>query len=61
MTNGLGASFGVIAAQEVVNISTNSLENPAGWPTAWYIFALYALVIALLFAILFKENVAVKK
>lgn len=55
MTNGLGASIGVIAAQEVVNHFTAN-NNFAGWPTAWYIFAGYALVIALLFAVLFKEK-----
>ena len=56
MTNGLGASIGVIAAQEVVNHFTADQTNFAGWPTAWYIFAGYALVIALLFAVLFKEK-----
>ena len=56
MTNGLGASIGVIAAQEVVNHFTVNQTNFAGWPTAWYIFAGYALVIALLFAVLFKEK-----
>lgn len=56
MTNGLGASFGVIAAQEVVNHLTDNLQNAAGWTTAWYVFAAYALVIAILFTILFKEK-----
>lgn len=56
MTNGLGASFGVIAAQEVVNHLTDNLQNAAGWTTAWYVFAAYALVIAILFTILFKER-----
>ena len=58
MTNGLGASIGVIAAQEVVNHYTANLTDFAGWPTAWYIFAGYALVIAVLFAIVFKEKKA---
>ncbi len=57
MTNGLGASVGVIAAQEVVNHFTAN-NNFAGWPTAWYIFAGYALVIAILFAVVFKEKKA---
>ena len=56
MTNGLGASLGVIAAQEVVNHFTDYQQNFAGWSVAWYIFAGYALVIALLFAVLFKEK-----
>jgi nucleoside transporter len=58
MTNGLGASIGVIAAQEVVNHYTANFTNFAGWPTAWYIFAGYALVIAVLFALVFKEKKA---
>lgn len=53
MTNGLGASIGVIAAQEVVNRFATS---PEGWSTAWYIFAGYAFVIGVLFAVLFKEG-----
>lgn len=56
MTNGLGASIGVIAAQEVVNHFTEHQTNFAGWSTAWYVFAGYALVIALLFALVFKER-----
>lgn len=56
MTNGLGASLGVIAAQEVVNYFTQNQKFFGGWPTAWYVFAGYALVIALLFAVLFKEK-----
>ncbi len=58
MTNGLGASIGVIAAQEVVNHFTANQTVFEGWPTAWYIFAGYALVIAVLFAIIFKEKKA---
>ena len=58
MTNGLGASVGVIAAQGVVNYFTASQTNFAGWQTAWYVFAGYALVIALLFAVVFKEKKA---
>ena len=58
MTNGLGASIGVIAAQEVVNHFTANQTNFAGWSTAWYIFAGYALVIAILFAVFFKDKKA---
>ena len=56
MTNGLGASIGVIVAQEVVNRFTQNQANFAGWTSAWYIFAGYALVIAVLFALVFKEK-----
>ena len=56
MTNGLGASIGVIAAQEVINYFTSYQENFSGWPTAWLVFAGYALVVAVLFALVFKEK-----
>lgn len=59
MTNGLGSSIGVIAAQAVVNKYATSIE---GWSTAWYIFAGYAFVIGVLFALLFNDkNVKEKK
>lgn len=58
MTNGLGASIGVIAAQEVVNKYATSVE---GWSTAWYIFAAYAFVVGVLFALLFKDNKETQK
>ncbi len=62
MTNGLGAFVGTLVAQEVIN---NYVFNPqasgasgaevvAGWQTCWYIFAGYALVVAILFAIFFR-------
>ena len=54
--NGLGASIGVLAAQKVVNYFT--VDNFAGWTTAWYVFAGYAFVIAVLFAIFFKDKKA---
>ena len=52
MTNGLGASIGMIAAQKVVDYSLGN----GGWQTAWYIFAAYAVIIAILFTIFFKEK-----
>ncbi|EGJ70252.1 nucleoside transporter [Bacteroides coprosuis DSM 18011] len=46
MTNGLGAFIGSYAAGYIVDI--------VGWPNSWFVFAVYALVVAILFAILFK-------
>ena len=60
MTNGLGASIGVLAAQAVVNHLTADFTNFEGWSTAWYVFAGYALVIALLFAVMFKDSKSTK-
>ncbi len=57
MTNGFGATIGTLSAQAIVNKCVYSLpaaEQPAGWSQAWYIFAAYALVVAILFAILFR-------
>ncbi len=53
MTNGLGATIGTLAAGEVVEAVVYT-ENPS-WQTAWYIFAAYALIVGIVFAILFKD------
>ena len=62
MTNGIGASVGTWIAGKVVNhfctwegghlISKAEYAN--GWQSTWLIFAGYALVVALLFWVLFK-------
>ncbi len=54
MTNGFGATIGTLAAGAVVD-ACDVFNTPANWPTAWYIFAGYALVVAILFMILFKD------
>ncbi|MCD1117041.1 MFS transporter [Chryseobacterium turcicum] len=60
MTNGFGATIGMLGAQEVVNHYVFSQTDPslqlAGWQTAWYIFAGYALIITIAFAIVFKHK-----
>ena len=59
MTNGLGATIGTSVAQKVVNCFVDfGSDTPQveGWSTAWLIFAGYALVIACLFAVIFKEK-----
>ena len=60
MTNGLGATIGTLAAGKVVEV-IGVFDNPAKWSTAWYVFAAYALVVGVLFAILFKDPQKVKK
>lgn len=53
MTNGIGATIGTLSAQAVVNHFVYNAAEPS-WSTAWYIFAAYAFVVAILFMILFK-------
>lgn len=61
MTNGLGATIGTLLAGEVINHYCH-WDNGflvGDWQTCWFIFAGYALVVALLFALVFrtkKEN-----
>ena len=58
MTNGFGATIGMLCAQFVVNHYVFNLPEGSdllpGWQTCWYIFAAYALIVAVLFAILFR-------
>ena len=54
MTNGFGATIGTLAAGAVVD-ACDVFNTPANWPHAWYIFAGYSLVVAILFWILFKD------
>ena len=60
MTNGLGATIGTLAAGAVVE-ACDVFNTPANWADAWYIFAGYALVVGILFAILFKDPEKMKK
>ncbi len=57
MTNGFGATIGVLAAQAIVNhyCQYNATGHLVGnWTTVWYIFSAFSLVVAVLFALLFK-------
>ncbi len=53
MTNGIGAIIGGFASGWVVDYFTDSSLGTS-WQTVWFIFATYALMIAVLFALLFK-------
>ena len=46
MTNGFGAFIGSYVAGWIV--------DKAGWPNSWFIFAGYSLVVAIVFALVFK-------
>ena len=54
MTNGFGATIGTLAAGAVVD-ACDVFNTPTNWPMAWYIFAGYAFVVGVMFAILFKD------
>lgn len=69
MTNGLGASIGTLTAGWIINkycqwdkfqIDGKDVDflvdraNTGGWSTSWFIFAGFALVIGILFMLLFK-------
>ena len=65
MTNGIGATIGTLSAQMVVNkfvyTQTDPLMIAEGWSTAWYIFAAYALIVGILFAIIIKYKYTPEK
>ncbi len=62
MTNGIGASIGTWIAGKIVShfcswqgaYLLSKPEYAHGWETVWFIFAGYALVVAVMFAIFFK-------
>ena len=54
MTNGIGATVGTLGAQAVMNHYVYNAATP-DWSTPWYLFAGYALVVGILFMILFKQ------
>lgn len=60
MTNGIGATIGTLCAQAVVNHFVFSQTTPegqhAGWVTSWFIFVGYALVVAVLFILIFRDS-----
>ena len=59
MTNGFGATIGVLAAQAIVNhyCQYNATGLLVGdWTTVWYIFAGFALIVAIAFALIFREK-----
>lgn len=60
MTNGLGATIGTLGAMAIVNhnvVATDPVDvQLMGWRSSWGIFASYALAVAVLFWIIFKEE-----
>ncbi len=60
MTNGFGATIGTLAAMAIVNhnvVPTDPVDVQLhGWRVSWMIFAAYALVVGILFCIVFKDK-----
>jgi len=54
MTNGIGATIGMLSAQSIVN--SHTVGNVTDWTTCWYIFAAYALVVGIVFAVIFRPK-----
>ena len=58
MTNGIGATVGTLAAGEIVNHYCSWQDGYllGEWPTCWFIFSAFALVVGVSFAIVFKPE-----
>lgn len=59
MTNGLGATIGTIIAGKIVNHYcqwTNDGFLVGDWQTCWFIFAAFAMIVGISFALLFKHK-----
>ena len=58
MTNGLGATIGTLAAGEIVNhyCSWQNGFLMGDWKTCWFIFAAFALVVGIAFALVFDAK-----
>ncbi len=58
MTNGIGATVGTLAAGEIVNKYCSWKDGflIGGWQACWFIFAAFALVVGIAFALVFKPE-----
>ena len=58
MTNGIGATFGTLAAGEIVNhyCQWQGGYLLGNWQTCWFIFAGFALVVGICFALMFNPE-----
>ncbi len=60
MTNGIGAAVGTLCAQAIVNHFVFEQTTPEaqmeGWRISWFIFSGYALVVGVLFALIFRDS-----
>ena len=58
MTNGIGATVGTLAAGEIVNHYCSWQDGylMGEWQTCWFIFAGFALIVGICFALVFKPE-----
>jgi sugar phosphate permease len=56
MTNGIGAYIGTVASSFLIGKYFILSDGQTNWHGAWLLFAGYALVVALLFLLLFREK-----
>lgn len=62
MTNGIGATIGTLGAQQIINHFTeikqlgDNFYTIGNWQACWFIFAGYALVVGVSFALLFRPQ-----
>lgn len=58
MTNGIGATIGTLAAGEVVNHFCKWTNGYllGDWRSCWFIFATFAIIVGIAFALMFKSN-----
>ena len=56
MTNGFGAFFGTIASSKIIEKFYLLPNGQTDWSGAWTLFAIYSLVVAVLFGLMFKQK-----
>ena len=58
MTNGVGATVGTLVAGEIVNYYCSWQDGylQCDWTTCWFIFASFAIVVGVTFALVFKPD-----
>lgn len=62
MTNGIGATIGTLGAQIIINNYTevkqlgDNFFTVGNWTACWFIFAAYAMVVGITFALIFRPH-----
>ncbi len=56
MTNGFGAFFGTVASSKIIEAYFLLPDGKTNWSGAWSLFAVYCLVVAVLFGVMFKHK-----